>query len=403
MSPLRVAMLSHTYPTFAGGFAAAFVHHLAVALIRRGHEVYAVVPWHPSMRSHETMDGVHLVTFRPNRLISYGDPDTYSDDSYIRRPRLSIALSMLDSVLRLYRAIREFKIDIVHAHWTVPMGFVAGFVKILTGIPVFVTMHGRDIRPTSAVTRLWFMRPFLRFAFSQADRLIVVSQEYAGYARAAGAPPDKIHIIGNGVDLERFCPSQQGVDQVRRRYAIPDCARVILAVGELSPHKGFDLLLKAMPTILEQVPETVALIVGAGQQLGTLVALCDQLGVENRVIFVGEVPNAELGPYENACDLLVMPSRAESFGIAALEAMACARPVVAACVGGLAGIVVDGETGLHVPPDDSASLARAIIHLLQDQKLAQAMGMNALQRVRSSYSWDHVAQETDSLYMQVLR
>jgi N-acetyl-alpha-D-glucosaminyl L-malate synthase BshA len=396
-------MVSHAYPTFDGGSKGAFVHGLASAMVSLGHEVYAVIPWHAGMRGSRLMDGVSLVPYRAYDSVSYGQ----ASNSYIRYPRLEVALSLLGSVFTLYQVTREQKIDIIHAHWAVPMGFVAGLVKAATSVPLVITMHGRDIRVNpeigSNVPALWYIKPFLRFAFRQADRLITVSHSYRDYAQNAGAPSEKIEIVYNGTDTSRFFPSEEGVAEIRKCHGLSPDSKLLLFVGDLAFHKGLDVLLRAMPYVLTSEPTAVALIVGEGPRYNDLLTLRNALGMQDKCIFVGRVPNAELPPYDNACDVFVMPSRDESFGVAAVEAMACGKPVVGAAVGGLVEIIEDNQNGLLVEKDNVEQLAGAIIRVLKDRSLASRLGGNARRRVETTFNWANVVRETVELYKDVLQ
>lgn len=402
MTSLRIAMISHVYPTFSGGYKGEFVHGLASALVRLGHDVVAVIPLEAGMKNRRLMDGVHLEPYYAPDSVSYGR----ASDAYIRYPRPAVALSLFSGLLKLHQVIRRQKIDILHAHWAIPMGFVASVAKVITGVPVVITMHGRDIRVNpsinSTVPTLWYVKPFLKFAFHRADRLITVSHDYGQHAQHVGAPPEKLQIICNGVNSNHFFPSAESVAEVRQRYGITAQAKVLLSVGSLDFHKGFDVLIRAMPRILEVEPEAVLLIVGEGPERERLTSLQAKLGIENKVIFAGRVPNTQLPPYENACDLFVMPSREESFGIAAVEAMACGKPVIGTTAGGLAETIDNGQTGLVVEPDNVEQLASVAIRILKDKSLATRLGNNARYKVETDFNWTNVARRTVTLYEDIL-
>lgn len=400
--PVRIAMVSHAYPTFDGGNAGEFVHGLASALVSLGHKVYAVVPWEVSMRKARLMDGVYLEPYQAQDAISYGK----ASNAYVRSPRLAVALSLLHGLFKLRQVIEEREIDIIHAHWAIPMGFVAGLVKAVTGRPLVITMHGRDVyvKPKDGyiVPTLWYVKPFLRFAFHQADRLVAVSQDCYLHAQLAGAPSRKIQVIYNGTDLGRFFPSKKGVMEIRQRYGISPSAKLVLSVRALLFRKGLDVLIHAMAHVVQIEPEAVLLLVGEGPERENLIALRDELGLQNQVVLAGHIPNSELAPYENACDLFVIPSRQEAFGIAAVEAMACAKPVIGTNVGGLAEVIDDCQTGLLVEPDDVEQLSEAMVRVLQDESLASQLGKNAWRKVETDFNWVNVARRTVELYESVL-
>lgn len=371
-------------------------------MVSQGHEVYAVIPWHSGMQDSCLMDGVRLEPYYTRDSVSYGQ----ASNAYIRYPRPEVAFSLLQGLFKLRQVVKERNIDIMHAHWAVPMGFVASLVRTITGVPLVVTLHGRDIRINpetgSNVPMLWYIKPFLRFTFQQADRLIVVSRSYRDYAQRAGASLEKIRVVYNGTDVDRFFPSEAGVMEIRKRHNVSLNSKLLLFVGDLAFHKGLDVFIRAIPRILECDPTVMALVVGEGSERDNLLALCDELGLQDRVIFVGRIANAELPPYENSCDLFVMPSRDESFGVAVIEAMACGKPVVGTAVGGLVETIKDNQTGLLVEPDNVGQLAETIVRVLMDESLASRLGANARREIETAFSWVTVAQHTVDLYKEVL-
>jgi N-acetyl-alpha-D-glucosaminyl L-malate synthase BshA len=402
MKSLRIAIVSHAYPTFSGGNAGEFVHGLASAISYLGHGVHAVIPWEESMKDHKQMDEVQLHPYQAYDRVSYGK----ASNAYVRSPRLAVALSLARAGKKLYQVVREYDIDIIHAHWAIPMGFVAGLVKSITGNPLVISMHGRDVyvNPEAGfiVPTLWYVKPFLHFAFKYADQLIAVSNNCLNHALSVGAPIEKMQVIYNGANVSRFFPSNEGIDEIRAKYNIPLDAKLLLTVRSLTFRKGLDVFIRCIPKILEDEPKTVALIVGDGPERENLKTLAKELGVWDKIIFSGHVPNAQLPSYENSCDLFVIPSREEGFGVAAAEAMACGKPIVGTTAGGLNETIDHNRTGLLVEPDNPKQLAEAIKRILNNDELATQLGDNAREKVLTDFNWDHIAQRTIEVYKQVL-
>jgi N-acetyl-alpha-D-glucosaminyl L-malate synthase BshA len=348
------------------------------------------------------MNGVHLEYYQASDRVSYGR----ASNEYIRTPKLSVALSLARATVKLCHIVRERDIDVIHAHWAVPMGFVASVVKAAADRPLVITTHGRDVyvdpEAGAIVPKLWYVRPFLRFALKTADRVIAVSQDCRRQALAAGAPSGKVSVVHNGLDARRFSPNGANSADIRQLLGVPERAGLILFVGYLRPDKGVDALIRAMPYVLNGEPSSMAVIVGSGPEKPKLLALRESLGLQEVVIFAGQVPNSKLPVFYNACDLFVLPSRRESFGIAAVEAMACAKPVVAAAVGGLREVINHGETGLLIEPDNPQHLAAAILRILGDDALAQRLGASARRKVEAEFDWVSVANRTVALYREAL-
>jgi N-acetyl-alpha-D-glucosaminyl L-malate synthase BshA len=348
------------------------------------------------------MDGVQLEFYQARDRVSYGR----ADGEYVKHPRLSVALSLGHAARKLLQVVQKHQVDIIHAHWAVPMGFAASMIKFATGTPLAITAHGRDVyldpEAGAIVPRLWYVRPFLRSALQRADRVIAVSQDCRRHAIQAGAPAERVAVIHNGVSGERFSPDRVAVGQIRRQLGVARSARLILFVGSLKPYKGVDVLIRAVPHVLKGEPSAIAVVVGDGPERKALAGLRDSLGLRNEVLFAGAVPNARLPYYENACDVFVLPSRRESFGVAAAEAMACARPVVATNVGGLREVIDHGETGLLVEPGNPQQLAASILRILKNDPLARRLGAKARRKVEAEFDWASVGRLTAALYREVL-
>jgi len=196
----------------------------------------------------------------------------------------------------------------------------------------------------------------------------------------------KIKVIYNGIYTERF---QEGkiIPNRREEFGLNRDDMVIGAIGYFAPLKGYDDLIKAMPLILEVVPRARLLITGEAiypayrDYKKKLRDLIDRLGLADTVIFAGQ--RDDLPQVLNTLDIFVLPSWTEGFGRANLEAMAAGKPVVSTNVGGIPEVVVDGETGILVPPHDPTTLAQAVIRLAEDETLRNKMGRAGLKRAKN--------------------
>jgi phosphatidylinositol alpha-1,6-mannosyltransferase len=270
------------------------------------------------------------------------------------------------------------------------------------GIPFAVIVHGNEVYGSPRKEKLIA-------AMSKADAMITVSRYALKRMQDLGLRAKRTEVITNGVAFESFDPLETG-DKVRRRYGL-EGKKVILSVGRLHPVKGFDSVIRALPKIIERVPETVYLIVGNGPGGIPLLSLAQDLGVEDRVVFAGEVSQDKLGRGEDACyqacDVFVMPSRedpvtgqVEAFGIAHLEAGACGKPVVGGLSGGTPEAVLDGESGLLVDPEQPGQIADAVIRILNSPELAQSLGEAGRRRAKAR-SWANVGAEYEKVLKEV--
>ena len=291
------------------------------------------------------------------------------------------------------KATRSYFYDtVLHAQWqTMPASITASRL----GGPkrIFMAAHGRELllSPLSRSPKAQKAYDHLRRRMVQrADHTFPVSQFTAGLLGDLGVSRDRITVVGNGTDPNRFRPMD--VSAARESLGL-DSARLIMTVGRLTPRKGIDTVIEALPAVIEQVPNAVYMVVGEGEDRARLEALAAQRGVADHVLFEGAVPFDQLPATYNLCDVFVTPSRSEppsveGFGIVFLEANACGKPVIGARSGGIPDAIVDGETGLLVEPNDAASLATALVSLLLDPARCQALGAAGRARVEQACTWD---------------
>ena len=293
--------------------------------------------------------------------------------------------------------------DLIHVQHPLERCAYARKVVRLEGlnVPMVVTAHSLFGEHSDQVIH-GLMAPNLR----AADRVIAVSDHIAEQARSLGVNRDQITVIRSGVDTERFQPRERSV--ARRRLGLEDGFKVILFVGNLEPRKQVDLLLSALARLRHHVPHLLALVVGSGENAGVhdqtarLSALASELQLQSTVRFLGRVDDERLQDAYAAADVFALPSSSEAQGIVALEAMACALPVIATAVGGLIGTIRNGDTGFLVPSGDVDALAERLLTVLCDQALRDRIGRAARQAVERDFSWQRCVEATMAVYRDVL-
>jgi glycosyltransferase involved in cell wall biosynthesis len=231
-------------------------------------------------------------------------------------------------------------------------------------------------------------------------RLIVCSSYMAGELRRFfDVPLDKVTLIPNGVDVTPFASfADERVRELKGRFA-PNGERLLFYVGRITPEKGVQVLLQALPSILERHPDVRLLV--AGRNSEQMQPLVDELGIREAVELLGFVDSETRDCLYRSVDAAVFPSLYEPFGIVALEAMAAGCNVIASEVGGLAEVVDHRRTGLTVRANDSESIAWAVDQIFTDPVQAQAMRARALQEVTRSYNWGAIAASTLDMYRAV--
>jgi D-inositol-3-phosphate glycosyltransferase len=303
--------------------------------------------------------------------------------------------------------------DVIHSHYWLS-GLAAAELRQAWKAPIVQMFHtlGHMKNSVAGSQEEWEAEERIEGegrVMTSADRLVAATPlERAQMVWLYGADAGKISVVPCGVDLSLFRPIPP--DQARQALGLPSKRRVILFVGRIEPLKGIDTLLRAISLVAPQIPHwqqdlSVIIIGGApgagaeqtNAELARLQQLRAELGIEDLVTFQGAQDQDTLVYYYSAAEMVVMPSHYESFGMVALEAMACGTPVVASKVGGLAFSVQDGETGFLVPGGNPAALAARIQELLTDHELRRCMGEQAARWARR-YSWPAVADQILDVY-----
>jgi D-inositol-3-phosphate glycosyltransferase len=293
--------------------------------------------------------------------------------------------------------------DLVHSHYFLS-GAVANALTEQWGIPhvaMFHTLaeaknrhHPEEREPVSRI------RAEAEVA-AAADLIICATEgEMEMLTGDYGADPERVTVVPCGVDTLRFRPMKR--ERVRCKLDIPKDEQIVLFVGRIEPLKGIDVALRAVA----QLPHPTRLLVvgGDNQDAGRkdeLLGLAAELGIEGRVTFLDAIPHADLPLYYNAADVCVVPSYYESFGLVALEAMACGIPVVASRVGGLKETVMDGHTGYLVPWRCADSFAERLGLLLSDEALRRKMGRQARTEAER-FRWSEVAAQVEEVYHELV-
>lgn len=270
-----------------------------------------------------------------------------------------------------------------------PFGLIALIFKRWFGTPYLIWSHGNDVLKPQ---RYPVVRSLLLLSLKNADGIVANSQATKEEIFKLGVDPERVLVINPSVDTRRFHPQIDDSKVVTRHHL--QGKRVILTVARLVERKGIDMVIRAMPKVLEAVPDAVYLVIGTGPYQGKLERLVEELGLEEQVIFVGYVPDAELLLYYGACDVFVLASRTladkgevEGFGIVYLEAGACGKPVIGGRGGGTSEAVEDGVTGLLIDPLDVNEIANAIVRVLKDEELARRLGENGRKRAMREPDW----------------
>lgn len=299
------------------------------------------------------------------------------------------------TVLDLVKLIRSRRIAVLHCHGYGSCTF-GRIAATLAGIPAIVHEHMVDESPPvyQRVSDLC-LAPFTAHA-------IAVSEAVAAFmADHRHVPRSSIDVVYNAIrDMTVDAPSEPDRRSLASEFGIDPAFPVVGIVGRLDPVKGHDLFLDAARLVLESVPETQFLIVGDGQLRNELAARADRLGISAKVFFVGYRP--DIPAVMSLLDVYACCSTYEGLGLANLEAMSLAKPVVATAVGGIPELIEHGRSGLLVPAGEPEAMAQAIIEILHSEELRTTLGRGALKRYEEDFRLSAVAKQLKDVYDNVL-
>jgi glycosyltransferase involved in cell wall biosynthesis len=311
-------------------------------------------------------------------------------------------------------AVDTLKADVYEAHAVSGYGFLRALRERNAKIPFIQTVHGvladeymqslqrglPSFRAKAANLVMWQLSKLEEESARNATLTVTISK----YSRRKimqfyGVDEAKIRIVPNGVDTQRFKPSE-ACESIKRQIGM-DSKLCVLFVGRLIPRKGLHYLVEAAKQIVKEFSQTMFLIAGGGPLRNHLVSYLEKMNLTGNFVFLGDVSESALPALYSCADVFVLPSIQEGLGIALLEAQATAKPIVAFDVGGVSEAVVDKETGLLVKPD-SHELADAIMKLLVSWSLREKMGSRGREFVIDRFSWDVCAQKMLQVYREAL-
>jgi N-acetyl-alpha-D-glucosaminyl L-malate synthase BshA len=346
------------YPTFGGSGVVAT--ELGKALADNGHQV-------------------HFITYnQPARLDFFSENLFYHEVSVSKYPLFDYPPYELALASRLVDVVRFEKLDILHVHYAIPHASAAFMAKQILQtygvyIPVVTTLHGTDI---TLVGKDRTYKPVVTFSINQSDGVTAVSENLRKDTYEFFEIENDIKVIPNFIDLKRF--NLQAKDHFKRAIA-PDGEKILIHTSNFRKVKRTNDVVKIFAKVRAQVPSKL-LMVGDGGERSECEQLCRDLGVANDVRFLGKQDAIE--EILSVSDLFLMPSQSESFGLAALEAMACKVPVLSSNAGGLPELNVDGVTGFLKDVGDIKGMAEKAIYMLEDEARLAQFKENALARAK---------------------
>ena len=306
----------------------------------------------------------------------------------------------------ILKALLKEKTDIIHTHSYGYFQTNAGaFTRKLRNLPLIITPHFHPSWSMWGGARRKKLRRiydgiFAKSVLNAADVIIGVSRYEMELMKKIGFSEKNIKIIPNGIDFSCYEPIPDK-DIFRERYGIS--GRMVLYAGRLASNKGLLHLIRAAPEVISRFRDTKLVLVGEDEgQKELLERETERLDIKDKLVFTGHIRDENLfrSAY-SACDVFVLPSEYEAFGIVLLEAMACEKPCVATRVGGVPEVVEEGKTGLLVEYGNPKQLAGAIIELLQDEGRRKNMGKAGRNRVKENFTWPKIVDQLEEVYKEM--
>lgn len=377
------------YPSYGGsGVVGA---ELGLELAKRGHEIH-FISYAPPMRLDEGRAG-ERIHFHAVDMLSY---------PLFEYPPYTDALAS-----KIFQVTAAEQLDLIHVHYAIPHSVSAylarEMLKHIRRLPVVTTLHGTDI---TLVGRDPSFLPITRFGIEQSDAVTAISNYLREATHKTFCPDCEIEVIYNFIDHDYY---RRAPNEAVRRNLAPDGEKIIVHVSTFRP-------IKRITDCIEVVARLKQLESGSGSRFGARLVMCGDgperadaealavhLGVADSVEFVGKQPQSQVREYLSVADLLLLPSQSESFGLTALEAMACEVPVIATRVGGIPELVEDGGCGYLFEIGDVEGMSHAAARILGDDRERERLGRRGREIAVSQFATEKVIPQYEDLYRRVTR
>lgn len=403
MNKRKILVTATTFPRWKNDTEPNFVYVLSNLLAKKNYEVIVLVPHHYKAKKFEIMDNLRVYRFPyfyPSRLqkLCY-EGGILENLKKSLLARIQVPFLLFFQFIYTLKIIKKEKVDLIHAHWVLPQGFLAAIIKKLYGIHFIATAHAGDIFPLKRS----MLKILAGFAIKNSSYL-TTNSNFTKNSILKLRKIKNIEVIPMGVDLNDFNIKNKD-NKLKKKYDVK--GNLMLFVGRLAEKKGTQYLIKAMPIILEKLPKSKLIIVGDGPEREKLVKMTENLNLENNIIFVGKLKHEDLRKYYATADMFVGPSivtekgDTEGLGVVFLESIASGTCVIGTNVGGIPDIIKHNKTGILVEQKNPNQLANAVLNLLRNKNLQKKLNKNAMKHIKDLYSWGIVADKFEKVYSKV--
>jgi rhamnosyl/mannosyltransferase len=388
---MKICFISPSYFPVVGGTEVA-IYELGKRLVNKGCEVVLVTPSSGSASSYKDDSG--MVVYRipvPLEILILSPAHLYGR---LFPPPITSTYALI----KILKTNKLGKIDLLHQFHVFYLGGACVFAKKLLRKPLVTSLMGWDTYdPIHPLPKL--SNPYLAYVMNNSDMVTSPVTRTLPYIRQICKK--EVKIIPHGVDVARF-NADVNQKECKEKLGLKKDEVFILSVQRLAPRKGVQHLIHAMSIVVRENPKVKLAIIGEGPEKMRLIKLTKESGISKNIILMGFVNSNELLKWYSACDIFVLHSLYEQFGIVLVEAMACAKPVVSTKVGAIPEVVDDRKTGLLVEPKNPKQFAEAILKLASDEKLRSKLGEEGRRKVKEKYDWNLIADKYMHEYKQLI-
>jgi glycosyltransferase involved in cell wall biosynthesis len=392
-NPLRIGVLTSTYARSSEDAQVPWMRELNKRVKNEVEHLVVMSPSYKGLGSHE-IDGIQVERFRysPAGIETLTHDEGAPNKTRRLGPKLLAIPYLLCGIIAIFVWCVKHRINVLHVHWPFPHGIWALLPKYLLGVKIVSFSHGAELAMARRSSKI---RKVLGWLLRASDDCLANSSHTAAEVLAVSGMAAKVIPYGTSIEVKTTdAPESTGPD-------------LLLFCGRLIQRKGIDILLRALPAILEK-RDVRLVITGEGDCKDLWMKQSTEMGLENVVRFAGFVSNDELAALYQNCAAYVHPAifddrgDTEGLGVVLVEALAYQRPVVASAVGGIVDVILHEKTGLLVPEKDPATLAAAVLRVLEDKALARHLGGQGLEHVQQFFDWERIAASTRDAWLGVL-
>lgn len=396
MRKKKVLVTTTTFPSFLENDSTPpFVYELSKRLAKKNDlEIIVSTPYLKNSKKYEERDDLKIYRYKYG-FTALRDgailPNIKKNKSLI----FQVPFFLLFSFLNIIKLVKKEKIDVIHAHWIIPQGFLAVLYKKIfrkKDLKIICTIHGGDIFSLKG----WLMTRIKKWTLNNADEITVVSEEIGEELKRIKIKNKHIQIMPMGVDKNIFSSNEYD-ENIKKKYGIT--GPFLLFVGRLVEKKGVKYAVSAMPAVLKKYPGAKFIIVGNGQLESNLRKQVEKLNLKNNIIFAGGVSNNKLPKYYSTADIFLGPSiiakngDSEGFGLVFAEALLCKCCVISSDLKAISDIVKNERTGIQVDVKNTELFANKIIELIENKSKRKKLAKDGYEFVKEKFTWDVSAEK----------